>query len=198
MSSSKDNSGPPGPAPSSGPPGPAPSSGPPGPAPSSRPAQDVTRYRNYLKERDGQTADLSELHEEERLRIGTWRFYYQGTPGRKGNAVALDDAGRAVSVSDQSPWYALLSTEGLDAKGAHKRLTWLMGTVAPIDKTYKLRDATAAAKVEAPTLTKNADGSITFTGWVLYPPNMQTPYRLQMIAPRSGTATVTNTVFDKL
>lgn len=195
MSSTADNSGPPGPAPS-GPPGPAPS-GPPGPAPDSVQPQDVARYQEYLKKRGVQAA-AGDLHEETRMRIGSWRFYYRGAPGMKSDAVALDDAGAAVSAADKASWHALLSTPGLDGKGAHQRVVWLMGKVAPIDGTYKLRDEAAAAKVGAPTLKSGADGTVTYTGWVLYPPNMQTPYQLEVTAPKSGPATVKNTVWNKL
>lgn len=189
MSSTANTNGPPGPPP--GPPGPPP---PPGAAK----AQDVSRYQAYLKQQGIQAA-ASDLHEEERMRVGTWRFYYRGArPGMKDDVVALDDAGTAVTVADKNSWHALLATSGMDAKGAHQRLTWLMGKAAPIDGTYKLRDEGAAAKVGAPALEQAGDGTITFTGWVLYPPNMQTPYQMRVTAPKSGPATLTNTVWNKL
>ena len=184
MSSTANTSGPP------GPPGPP-------PPPGAKKPQDVSRYQGYLGKRGIQAA-AGDLHEEERMRVGTWRFYYRGAPGMKNDAVALDDAGTVASVDDKSHWHALLSAPGIDAKGAHERLVWLFGKAAPIDQTYKLRDEGAAAKVGAPTLKKADDGAITFAGWVVYPPNMQTPYLLRVTAPKSGAATMTNTVWNKL
>jgi hypothetical protein len=168
--------------------------GPPGPPPANQ-QQDVSRYQSYLAAKGIQA---SELHEEERLRVGSWRFYYAGPATRREHQVGLDDAGHAITVEDKSTWNALLSTPEVDAPSAHKLIAWLMGRAGPIVPGHNLSDPAAAAKLTAPTLERAADGSVTFTGWVLYPPNMNTPYRITVKAPKSGAATVENTVWNKL
>ena len=159
--------------------------------------QDVSRYQQYLA-KQGVQAPASELHEEERWRVGDWRFYYRGGPGMRDGGVALDGAGRAVTVKDKSNLHALLTTDGLDAVGAHKRLAWLMGRAGAIDANYQLNDAKAAGMVKAPTLERGADGSVTLTGWVIFPPNTQVPFRLVAKAASDGTATVETKSYDQL
>lgn len=171
-------------------------SGPPGPPPPpGSQKQDVSRYQAYLA---GKGIQAGDLHEEERLRVGSWRFYYAGPATRREHQVGLDDAGNAVTLEDKSTWHALLSSPEVDAATAHKLIAWLMGRAAPIVPGHSLKDEAAAQKLTAPTLERAADGSVTFTGWVLYPPNMNTPYRIVVKAPKGGPATVENTVWNKI
>lgn len=187
VSSSDKPSGPPGPPP--GPPGPPP---PPGAI-----EQDVSRYKQYL-DRIGAEAPDSDLHEEERLRAGPWRFYYRGPATARTHQVALDDGGRAVALKSGEHWNALLSDPALDAAGAHERIAWLMGHAAPVGPGYKFKDPAVAERVTAPALDRSDSGDVVFTGWVVYPPQMQVPYRVVVRAPKTGEATLETTEWSKV
>lgn len=183
MSATNNHSGPP------GPPGPP-------PAPGTQ-QQDVSRYKTFLASAGISAAD-SELHEDERLRVGSWRFYYRGPATARSNQVAIDDSGHVVSIKHLDHWNAFLSGPALDAAGAHKRIAWLLGHAAEVGPSFKFKDADAQKRVAEPALDRGGDGSVTFTGWVVYPPQMQVPYRVTVRAPAQGDATLENTEWSKV
>lgn len=99
----------------------------------SPPAEDTARYVEWLNKRGIQTGDKP--HERTDLRVGGWGFFYHGErpPGSFSpplDRVALDRSGHAVTEAESSDWYAFLSTEGLDAKGALDRIGWLFNAGA--------------------------------------------------------------------
>jgi hypothetical protein len=133
---------------------------------------------------------LMKPREETSLRIGDWGFYDNwAAPGHVLDRAGIDKANHAIEPNEKGDWYAFLSTKGLDAAGALRRVAWLY-------RAAELTPETAAgmpggAKVTAPTLTTGADGSITLQGWLVYPPNMSAPMRITVRATQSG-ATIQN------
>jgi hypothetical protein len=154
----------------------------------------LDRYLEYLKRVHRPT---DEAHEREDLRMGAWRFYDRG-PFRGGDTqdgpgttdrVALDDGGRVVAAGSPSDWFELLATPGLTAAQAHQRICWLLGRPAPVGRHYHFKDPDLARRVGDPTLKKD-DRTVTFVGWVVYPPEMNFPYRVRIVATRGASASV--------
>jgi hypothetical protein len=85
--------------------------------------------------------------------VGSW------TP--LADRTALDRNGHAVTEAENSDWYAFLSTSGLDAAGALKRVAWLFNAGGS-DPTTEPRGK--PDKITAPKLLAK-DGSIMFQGW---------------------------------
>lgn len=136
----------------------------PPPTPKPSPAEDTTRYVAWMEKQGKPIADKP--HEDVSLRIGDWGFFYHGdrpvgswTPLQ--DRVGLDRSGHAVTEAENCDWYAFLSTDGLDAADALKRIAWLFNAsgiypaAAPRGKPEK---------ITSPTLTANG-GSISFSGW---------------------------------
>jgi hypothetical protein len=176
-------------------------SGPPGPprpppAPGSQ-QQDVSRYKSFL-DSAGVSAAEGELYEEERLRVGAWRFYYRGPVTARSNQAAIDDSGRVVTIKHLEHWHQFLSDPSLDAAGAHLRIAWLLGHAAEVAPGFKFKDAEAQKRVKEPALDRAPDGRVTFTGWFVYPPQMQVPYQVTVRAPEQGPAVIENTEWSKI
>jgi hypothetical protein len=157
----------------------------------------VSRYKSFL-DSAGISAAEGELSEEERLRVGSWRFYYRGPVTARSSQAAIDDAGHVVTIKHLEHWNAFLSEPALDAAGAHQRIAWLLGHAAEVGQGFKFKDAEAQKRVKEPALDRAPDGSVTFTGWVVYPPQMQVPYRVTVRAPKQGPATIENTEWSKI
>jgi hypothetical protein len=113
-------------------------------------------------------------HEQVSLRIGDWGFFYHGDRPTGSwrpllDKLALDRSGHAVAPPEygeswvaNGDWYALLSTDGLDALGALKRVAWLLnGQALGPDEAAK---GAARNRISAPTLSSE-NGVITFQGW---------------------------------
>lgn len=136
----------------------------PPPTPNPTPAEDTERYIEWMKKRGTPITDRP--HEEVSLRIDDWGFFYHGdrpagswTPLR--DRVALDRNGHTLTEAENSNWYSFLSTKGLDAAGALKRIAWLFNA-GSLNPTSELKGN--AGKITAPTLIAK-DGAITFRGW---------------------------------
>jgi hypothetical protein len=159
---------------------------PPPPTPKPTPAEDTDRYVTWMEKQGKPIKDKP--HEFVSLRAGDWGFFYHGdrpvgswTPLM--DRVALDRDGHAVTEAESSDWFDLLSTGGLDAAGALKRIAWLFNaeglspTSAPGVKTDK---------ITAPRLIVK-DSAITFQGW--WEAYSDPPYsrRITITATPSGT-----------
>jgi hypothetical protein len=134
------------------------------PTPKPTPAEDTARYVAWMEKQGTPVTD--QPHEDVSLRIGDWGFFYHGdrpvgswTPLQ--DRVALDRSGHTVTEAENGDWYAFLSTDGLDATSALKRVAWLFNAGA-IDPTTEPRGN--PNKITAPTSIAR-DGSITFQGW---------------------------------
>lgn len=163
--------------------------GPP-PTPKPTPAEDTTRYVAWMSKQGKAITDKP--HEDVALRIGDWGFFYHGdrpvgswTP--LSDRTALDRNGHAVTEAENSDWYAFLSTSGLDAAGALKRVAWLFNAdgVVPISEARTAK----RDKITAPTLITK-DGVITFQGWC--EAHSDPPYesRITIVTKTSGTRLV--------
>lgn len=136
----------------------------PPPTPKPTPVEDTARYVAWMEKQGKPITDKP--HEDVSLRIGDWGFFYHGdrpvgswTPLQ--DRVGLDRSGHAVTETENGDWHTFLSTDGLDAAGALKRIAWLFNAGA-IDPATQPRGS--AGKVTAPTLIAK-DGSVTFQGW---------------------------------
>jgi hypothetical protein len=146
------------------------------------PAEDTARYVAWMTKRGTPVKDKA--HEDVSLRLGDWGFFDHGPgPGAALDRAALDRADHVVLPSEKGEWHALLSTVDLDAASALQRVAWLF-RASSIDPTPK------APKVVPPTLTTASDGTITFQGWLVYPPNMGRPMRLTITATPKTTKIV--------
>jgi hypothetical protein len=138
------------------------------------PAQDTARYVAWMSQRGKPVKDTP--REAVELRIGDWGFFdHGGGPGQAFDRAGLDKASHAIQPQEQGHWHAFLTTPGLDAAGALKRVAWLFsaGAVSPGPKQ---------PKVTAPTLETAPDGSVKLQGWIAYPPNMSAPMRITITA----------------
>jgi hypothetical protein len=136
------------------------------PPPTAKPtsAEDTTRYVAWMEKQGKPITDKP--HEDVSLRIGDWGFFYHGDRPVGGwtaleDRTGLDRNGHAVTEAENGDWYAFLSTDGLDAASALKRVAWLFnaGGLNPADEPKE-----RARKITAPTLIPK-DGSVTFQGW---------------------------------
>jgi len=136
----------------------------PPPTPKPTPTEDTTRYVAWMEQQGKPIADKP--HEDVSLRIGDWGFFYHGdrpvgswTPLQ--DRVGLDRSGHAVTEVENCDWYAFLSTDGLDAAAALKRIAWLFNAGGLYPETAPRGNR---EKITSPTLTANGR-SITFSGW---------------------------------
>ncbi len=146
------------------------------------PAQDTARYVAWMAQRGKPVKDTP--REVVALRIGDWGFFdHGGGPGQALDRAGLDRAGHAIQPQEQGHWHAFLTTPGLAAAGALKRVAWLFSAaeVAPGPKH---------PKVTAPTLATAPDGSVKLQGWIAFPPNMSAPMRLTITATPAGAKLV--------
>lgn len=142
------------------------------PTPTPTPAEDTERYVEWMKRRGTPINDKP--HEQVSLRIGDWGFFYHGDRPAGSwqpllDKVALDRAGHAVVPKEygqawaaNGDWYALLSTDGLDAMGALKRVAWLFNAEALGPENAP--KGAGRNRITAPTLSSD-NGVITFQGW---------------------------------
>lgn len=136
----------------------------PPPTPKPTPVEDTTRYVAWMEKQGKPIADKP--HEDVSLRIGDWGFFYHGdrpvgswTPLQ--DRVGLDRSGHAVTQAENCDWYLFLSTDGLAAAEALKRIAWLFNA-GPLDPATAPRGN--SGKITAPALTTSGR-SITFSGW---------------------------------
>ncbi len=146
------------------------------------PAQDTARYVAWMTQRGKPVKDTP--REAVELRVGDWGFFdHGGGPGQAFDRAGLDKASHAIQPQEQGHWHAFLTTPGLDAAGALKRVAWLFaaGAIGPDPRQ---------PKVTAPTLEQAPDGSVKLQGWVIYPPNMNAPMRITITATPTGAKLV--------
>lgn len=154
------------------------------PPPTSKPApaQDTARYVAWMAQRGKPVKDTP--REAVELRIGDWGFFdHGGGPGQAFDRAGLDKASHAVQPQEQGHWHAFLTTPGLDAAGALKRVAWLFAAI-------ELAPSPKQPKVTAPTLTTAPDGSVKLVGWLAFPPNTGAPMRLTITATPTGAKLV--------
>lgn len=159
----------------------------PPPTPNGPPPQDTARYVAWMEKRGKPIKDKP--REDTYLRLGDWGFFDHGSaPGVFADRAGLDRAGHAIVPGETGDWQAFFTTSDIDADKAHKRVAWLFRAAA-IDPAspaqVKHRD-----KITAPTLTVAKDGTITFVGWMVYPPNMGNPIRMTITAGPNGNKLV--------
>jgi hypothetical protein len=162
------------------------------PVPTPTPPEDTTRYAEWLR-KEGKPLK-GKASEDLHLRIGDWGFFEDRIDvWHFGDRAALDLAGHVVTASENSDWYALLSTSGLNAHAALTRVGWLASACE--------LDSQSAAKFNkrqistAPTLTVAADGSITFQALMVFtcysdPPNLNDVRRMTITSTAGGTKIV--------
>lgn len=146
----------------------------------------LDRYIAFLEANDEPTDDL---HEEGRLRVGAWRFFYRQGDGERSLVVAIDDEGRTVVEGGWGAWYELLATPELDAAGALERITWLLGRPLALDGSSPV-DEDAADLVADPHLAADDDHA-EFVGWLAYPPATKDPHRVSVHAHPGARAELT-------
>lgn len=165
------------------------------PTPEQTPPEDTARYVEWMNRRGTPIKD--QPHEEVSLRLGDWGFFYHGDrprfPGMPfHDMVALDRSGHAIMSAENGDWYAFLSTRGLDAKGALRRIAWLFNAYAIL--TPSEPKEAGRARISAPTLT-NKEGVITFQGWFAAHSDPPSPYknRVTITATKDGAKLVLDT-----
>jgi hypothetical protein len=127
------------------------------------PPEDTARYVAWMERQGKPITDRP--HEDVAMRFGDWGFFYHGDrPVGSFSAplgrTALDRSGHAVTEKENSDWYALLSTNGLNATQALKSVAWLFNAdgLLPGDLGPSSRN-----KISAPSLNIK-DGTVTFQG----------------------------------
>lgn len=146
------------------------------------PAQDTARYVAWMSQRGKPVKDTP--REAVELRVGDWGFFdHGGGPGQALDRAGLDKASHAIQPQEQGHWHAFLTTPGLDAAGALKRVAWLFSAV-------ELAPGPKHPKVTAPALATAPDGSVKLQGWLAFPPNMGAPMRMTITATPAGAKLV--------
>jgi hypothetical protein len=114
-------------------------------------------------------------------------FAHGSAPGRALDRAGLDKANHAIELGEKGgDWYVFLTTKGLDAAGALRRVAWVYDAA---DLTpERAAEMPGGAKVTAPTLTTGTDGTVTLQGWLVYPPRMSSPKRLTVRATPTGAS----------
>jgi hypothetical protein len=140
-------------------------------------------YRAFLAQ-SGQPA--SDLHEAKQLRKGDWRYFYRGArPGEKRAEVAISHGGEIVDKSHQEAWHAFLTQPGLTAEELAERFCWLHGNMALVDAQMSSHWRDAQAAVAPAAFVPDAHGRV-LRFWVVYPPNMSTPFRVTVSAQKQA------------
>jgi hypothetical protein len=161
----------------------------PPPTPKPTPAEDTARYVAWMEKQGKPVNDKP--HEVVSLRIGDWGFFYHGdrpvgswTP--LADRTAVDRSGHAVTESENGDWFALLSTSGLDAASALRRVAWLFnadglvpGELGPSSRT----------RISAPSLNTK-DDVITFQGWCEAHSDPPYAMRITIVAATKGAKLV--------
>ena len=150
--------------------------------------QDTARYETWLQAKG---KELTKPREDTSLRIGDWGFFdHSSVPGRPLDRAGLDKANHAIEPwMEKGDWYAFLTTKGLDAAGALRRVAWLYtaSDLTPEDLAAKMLPG--GEKVTAPTLTTGTDGTVTLQGWWFFPgPGMRSPKRITVRATTTGAS----------
>jgi len=152
------------------------------PPPINKPAEDTARYVAWMAKRGTPVKDTP--REDTNLRVADWGFFDHGSgPGEFTDRAGLDRADHAIVPAERGDWFAFFTTKGLDAATALSRVAWLW-------KAIGLDPSPRMPKVTAPTLTTGKDGTVTFQGWVVFPPNVGNPIRMTITATASGTKLV--------
>jgi hypothetical protein len=146
-------------------------------------AMHETHYKKFLgakKRKDG------EIVEDENLRIGDWRFFYESSKQvMKDRAAAVDRSGRVVAPAESKDnLHVFLATEGMDAQAALERLAWLLSAM-PLTREATDMPQDVQAVLGDPTLERRGD-TMRFVGWMAMPPNVDSPVRFELDAPRAG------------
>jgi hypothetical protein len=146
--------------------------------------QDTARYETWLQAKG---KEVTKPREATELRIGDWGFFDHGSaPGTALDRAGLDKANHAIEPMEKGDWYAFLTTKGLDAAEALRRVAWLF-------RASELTPARAAKmpggeKVTEPTLTTGTDGTVMLQGWLVSPPRMSSPMRITVRATTTGAS----------
>lgn len=149
------------------------------------------RYVEWMNTRGRQSRGAPS--EEVKLRIGDWIFYESGnTSGRSVGRVGLNRSLSAIEPHAAADWYVFLTTRGVGAIKAMKRVAWLFCGEALEDSDPRRidgPDSSSAAQLVA-------DGhSATLGGWMIYPSHVNSPIHLTITATTSGaTLVVTKTL----
>jgi hypothetical protein len=152
------------------------------PPPINKPAEDTARYVAWMAKRGTPVTDKP--REDTNLRVGDWGFFDHGNaPGEFADRAGLDRADHAIVRDETGHWLAFFSTKGIDATIALSRVAWLWKALA-LDPSPK------TPKVTAPTLTTGKDGTITFQGWIAFPPAVGNPIRMTITATTTGAKIV--------
>lgn len=152
------------------------------PPPIDTPAEDTARYVAWMAKRGSAVKDKP--REDTNLRVGDWGFFDHGNgPGEFADRAGLDRADHAIVAADSGHWHAFFTTKGVDAATALSRVAWLW-------KALGLEPSPKMPKVTAPTLTTGKDGTVTFQGWMAFPPAVGNPIRMTITATPSGAKLV--------
>jgi hypothetical protein len=155
------------------------------PPPIDKPAEDTARYAAWMAKRG--TAIKDTPREDTNLRIADWGFFDHGSgPGEFADRAGLDRAGHVIVPAEAGDWHAFFTAPGVDATIALSRVTWLW-------KASGLEPSPRQPKVTAPTLTTGKDGTVTFQGWMVFPP-AGNPIRMTITATAGGAKLVQDSV----
>jgi hypothetical protein len=147
-----------------------------------KPAEDTARYVAWMAKRGTPVTDKP--REDVNLRVGDWGFFDHGNgPGQFADRAGLDRADHVIVPAESGHWHAFFTTKGVDAAIALSRVAWLF-KASGLDPSPKL------PKVTAPTLTTGRDGTVTFQGWMVFPPAVGNPIRMTITATPSGAKLV--------
>jgi len=147
------------------------------------PTPDTTRYEAWLTKQGKPT---NGAREDVYKRFGDWGFFDRNPgAGQFVDRAALDQSGHVVRNDESADWYVFLSSPDLDAATALDLVSWLLNAAPAEPSTPGLREP----KVKAPTLTKAADGTVTYQGWIHNPQNRMAT-RITITAGPSGSAKI--------
>lgn len=157
------------------------------PTPNAPPAEDTARYVAWMEQRGTPVKDKA--REDTSLRIGDWGFFDHGSgPGQFLDRAGLDRAGHAVVPNEKCDWHALFTVSAMTADQALKRVAWLF-QASGLEPAARPK-VNHADKITAPVLRTAADGTVTFIGWMVFPPNMSNPMRMTITAGPNGAKLV--------
>jgi hypothetical protein len=157
------------------------------PTPNGPPPEDTARYVAWMEKRGTPIKDKP--REDTYLRIGDWGFFDHGPgPGVFADRAGLDRAGHAIVPAETGDWQAFFTTSGVDAAVALKRVAWLF-RASGLDPQSTTK-VNYKNKITAPALNVAKDGTVTFVGWMVFPPNMGNPMRMTITAGPGGNKLV--------